>query len=288
MHRRYFKTALRTESLCLILNPVGTLILEIFCIVPRLKFSPFVTSGTIDGFKAAYRRLVFLLFGLLMGLMIAGCGPEKSAENPSESRSASTAKVSKPHVDGVIVAVGDSLTFGLGVEDSAYPELLEKQLRARGYAYRVVNAGISGETSSGTLSRIDWVIRSLKPDMIILTIGANDGLRGIDPGVLRDNLDQLVSKIKAGNIDVLLCGMKMLPNLGSSYIKAFEKVYPDIAEKKGVLLMPFFLVDVAGDPRLNQTDGIHPNAAGYARIVENLFPYVEKLIQQHRSQKAGS
>ena len=148
------------------------------------------------------------------------------------------------------------------------------------YRFRVVNAGVSGETSSGALSRIEWVISTLKPDIIILETGANDGLRGIDPKILRENLDQLVSVMEKNRIGVILCGMKMLPNLGPAYTPAFSRVYPEIAARHDIPLIPFFLEGVAGDARLNQTDGIHPTAKGHIRIADNVYPYVLEEIRK--------
>jgi acyl-CoA thioesterase-1 len=176
--------------------------------------------------------------------------------------------------------MGDSLTAGLGVdEDRAYPAQLERRLRADGYDYRVVNAGVSGETSSGALSRIEWVLTSLDPDIVILVTGANDGLRGIAPRLLAANLDRLLTALEEHRVVVVLAGMRMLPNLGPEYIEAFAAAYPAAAQKHGVIFMPFFLKDVAGDSRLNQPDRIHPTAEGYHRIVDNLYPYVIKAIE---------
>ena len=157
--------------------------------------------------------------------------------------------------EGTIVAVGDSLTAGLRVdEDQAYPAQLARRLKADGYAFRVVNAGVSGETSSGTLARIQWVMTALKPDIVILETGANDGLRGIDPHLLAGNLDQLLTRLKAAGIQVVLAGMRMLPNLGAEYTRAFARVYPEQAQKHQVLLMPFFLEGVAGEASLSTAD----------------------------------
>jgi len=203
-----------------------------------------------------------------------GCSGE-SASNEAASKTAAKQSTLK-----TIVAVGDSLTAGLGVDESeAYPAQLQRKLSGDGYDFNVVNAGISGETSSGTLSRIEWVISALKPDIIILETGANDGLRGIDPNILRENLDQIVSVIKTNNIEVLLCGMKMLPNMGPEYSKAFMRVYPEIAQKYAIPLVPFFLEGVGGDPRFNQPDRLHPTAKGYRRIVDHIYPYVLDVIK---------
>ena len=185
--------------------------------------------------------------------------------------------------EGTIVAVGDSLTAGLGVaEEMAYPARLGRKLKASGYRYQVINAGVSGETSSGARSRIEWVIASLNPDIVILETGANDGLRGIDPDLVEANLDVICRILKENNIEVLLAGMQMLPNLGPEYTQAFSSIYPRIARKYRLVYMPFFLKDVAGDTRLNQPDRIHPTAEGYARITDNIYPYVLRAIERQR------
>jgi acyl-CoA thioesterase-1 len=208
-------------------------------------------------------------------LYLAGCSGE-SASNDDAPKTAAAKQTTRK----TIVAVGDSLTAGLGVDESAaYPAQLQRKLADDGYYFDVVNAGVSGETSSGALSRIEWVISALKPDIIILETGANDGLRGIDPNILRKNLDRIVSIIKEDNIEVLLCGMKMLPNMGPEYSKAFMRVYPEIAQKHAIPLIPFFLEGVAGDPRFNQPDRLHPTAKGYRRIVDHIYPYVLNVIK---------
>ena len=209
-------------------------------------------------------------------LYLIGCCSDAAA-NDAGSKSAAA----KQATGMTIVAVGDSLTAGLGVDEmKAYPALLQRKLINAGHHVKVVNAGVSGETSSGTLSRIRWVISVLKPDIIILETGANDGLRGIDPDILRKNLDRIISIIKADNIKVLLCGMKMLPNLGPEYVKAFSRIYPEIARKYAIPLVPFFLEGVAGDARFNQPDGLHPTAKGYSRIVDHIYPYVIDVMKE--------
>ncbi|MBU0768914.1 MAG: arylesterase [Proteobacteria bacterium] len=212
---------------------------------------------------------------MVLFVYLAGCGGE-----PSSDAAAPQTPVKAPSVRATIVAMGDSLTAGLGVDETeAYPAQLQKKLAAAGHHFNVVNAGVSGETSSGALSRIDWVISSLKPDIIILETGANDGLRGIDPDVLRKNLDRIVSIIKDNHIAVILCGMKMLPNLGPVFTRAFTDIYPEIAQKHAIPLIPFFLERVAGDPQYNQPDRLHPTAEGYRRIVDHIYPYVLNVIK---------
>lgn len=181
-------------------------------------------------------------------------------------------------VEHVIVALGDSLTAGLGVgADEAYPALLEARLRREGLAYRVVNAGVSGDTSAGGLRRIDWALR-LSPAVVIVALGANDGLRGQPPDALRDNLTRIVERARAAGARVLLAGMRVPPNYGDDYARAFAGVYPAVAKATGVPLAPFLLDGVAGNPRLNQADGIHPTAEGQRRIAELLWPYLKPLL----------
>jgi acyl-CoA thioesterase-1 len=220
-------------------------------------------------------------FTLLIGisLILSGC----SQESPVETAVVVT-QPPAPTYAGTIVAVGDSLTAGLGVgEDQAYPAQLARRLQAERYNYQVINAGVSGETSSGALSRIEWVITSLRPDIVILETGANDGLRGLDPDLLKTNLDRLVSTLTAHKIQVIVAGMLMLPNLGPEYTRAFSDIYPTIAEKYGVILLPFFLEGVAGEAHLNQPDKMHPTADGYTRIVETVYPYVVEAIERHKA-----
>ena len=187
-----------------------------------------------------------------------------------------------PVYEGTIVAVGDSLTEGLGLEEEfAYPAVLERKLRDLGYPYQVVNAGISGETSSGTAARIKWIL-TLKPDIVILVIGANDGFRGIDPDLIKTNIQKIVKELKAQNVTVVLGAMQIVQNLGQNYTTAFEKIYPAVAQSETIILTPFFLNGVAANRKLNQADGIHPTADGYQVIVDNITPYVVEAIKIHR------
>ena len=180
--------------------------------------------------------------------------------------------------DHVIVALGDSLTAGLGVgPDEAYPAVLEVRLRREGFDYRVVNAGVSGDTSAGGLRRIDWALK-LRPDVVIVALGANDGLRGQPPEALRANLTRIVERARSRGARVLLAGMRLPPNYGDEYTRAFEAVYPAVARASGVALAPFLLDGVAGKRRLNQADGIHPTAQGQRVIAERLWPYLKPLL----------
>lgn len=180
----------------------------------------------------------------------------------------------------VVVALGDSLTSGLGVApDEAYPALLEARLRREGYPYRVVNAGVSGDTSAGGLRRVDWVLRT-RPDVVIVALGANDGLRGLSVDALRDNLEAIVTRVQAAGARVLLAGMRVPPNYGEAYARAFAAVFPAVARRTGVPLAPFLLEGVAGETRLNQPDGIHPTPAGQRVIAERLWPHLRPLLER--------
>jgi acyl-CoA thioesterase I len=191
-----------------------------------------------------------------------------------------------PPTEGTIVAVGDSLTAGFGLKHSeAYPAQLEKKLNQAGYHWKVVNAGISGETSSGTMSRINWILK-LKPDIVILEIGANDGLRGLDPQMVRRNIDKIVTTLQHQGVVVVLVGMQMLRNLGTAYTSQFVAIYPKIAKEHSLIFEPFFLKGVAGDPNLNQADGIHPIGKGYRIVTDNIYPYVVQAIEKKRGKKS--
>lgn len=217
------------------------------------------------------RILITLLFTVAM--ISAGCSEEPlQADTPAKEPSENT-DMKK------IVALGDSLTAGFGVELSeSYPSLLEKKLQENGYQYTVINAGVSGETSSGTLARVEWILTQ-NPQIVIVETGANDGLRGVAVNLLEGNLRQIVDLLHENNVAVLLAGMKMVWNLGPVYVEQFNEVYPKIASEKQVMLMPFFLKGVATKSDLNTDDGIHPNSAGYRVIVENIYPYVLKVIE---------
>lgn len=177
-----------------------------------------------------------------------------------------------------IVALGDSLTAGYGLESpDAFTGALEAALVARGHDVVIVNAGVSGDTASDGLARVDWSVGD-DADAVIVELGANDALRGVDPAITRDALDRLLARLAERGLPVLLAGMMAPPNLGDEYAAAFNPIYPELAEKHGAILYPFFLDGVAADLGLNQPDGIHPNAAGVAIIVERIAPSVEALI----------
>ena len=177
-----------------------------------------------------------------------------------------------------VTALGDSLTAGYGLPaDETFTVQLEIALRAAGAKVTIANAGVSGDTTAGGLARLDWVMAD-EPELVIVELGANDGLRGLDPAMTYRNLDRILARLAAAGARVLLAGMYAPPNLGREYGEAFDTIYPRLAEKHGVALYPFFLEGVATDPALNQHDGIRPNAAGVAAIVERITPYVLALL----------
>jgi acyl-CoA thioesterase-1 len=183
-----------------------------------------------------------------------------------------------------IVALGDSLTAGYGLPDGdGFVPRLQAALKAAGIAAEIANAGVSGDTASDGLARLDWSVPQ-DADAVIVELGANDMLRGIKPEVTRDALDALLRRLTDRHVAVLLCGMRAAPNLGSDYGQSFERIYPDLAAKYGVLLYPFFLDGVAADPGLTQHDGLHPNAAGVGIIVQRILPKARDLIAQIRAQ----
>lgn len=185
-----------------------------------------------------------------------------------------------------IVALGDSLTAGLGLAAAdTFPAKLAAALKARGLAVEVTNAGVSGDTAASGLARLDWSVPE-GTDAVIVEFGANDMLRGIDPKVTRQALEQIVRRLGERRIAVLLAGMRAAPNLGTDYGREFEAIYSELAARNGLLLYPFFLDGVAAEQRLNQHDGLHPTAAGVDAIVARILPKVEELVAQVRDQRA--
>jgi acyl-CoA thioesterase-1 len=177
-----------------------------------------------------------------------------------------------------IVALGDSLTAGFGVDpQDAFPAKLEAALKAKGHDVKVINAGVSGDTASAALDRLDWAVPE-EADAVIVELGSNDALRGIDPKQTRASLEAILKAMGERKIPVLLAGMRAPRNLGAGYAAAFDPIYADLAQAHGAVLYPFFLEGVATVQDLNQADGMHPNAAGVAAIVAQILPSVEELI----------
>jgi acyl-CoA thioesterase-1 len=181
-----------------------------------------------------------------------------------------------------IVIIGDSLTAGLGLpKEDAYPAIIERKLKSLGHSCTVVNAGISGDTSAGGLRRIDWLLK--KPaDIVVLALGANDGLRGIDTELTKNNLSNIIARIRKKSIDtkIILAGMLVPPNMGEDYANKFRAVFSEVAKENTVHLVPFLLDGVAAEPEMNQSDGIHPNVAGQRIIADNVLTVMEPLLDK--------
>nr|WP_317200685.1 arylesterase [uncultured Psychrobacter sp.] len=243
---------------------------------------------------------------VLMSLSLIACSPTKDEQatddaveiiapvettNSAESVSRETENTNVVVVEQpiTILALGDSLTEGLGVErDGNYPAQLEATLKEMGYVnVDVVNSGLSGETSTGLVNRLDWVSQT-EPDITILTIGANDAIRGLDVATIEDNIRTAVKHLQDNGSEVILGGMQIYDNLGNEYVQSFSDIYPRIAEDMNVPMIPFFLEGVGGDPDLNQADAIHPTKEGYTIIVNNnilpvLKPELESMVASARN-----
>ncbi len=210
--------------------------------------------------------------------MSCGFSSAKSEfEKPREQVQVPNTVSNKPK----IVAFGDSLTAGFGLsEKESYPYLLQEKLRAEGYDYDVVNAGISGDTSSGGLERIDWSLDQENVKILVLELGGNDLLRGLPVEKMKENLSTIIKKAKAKNVKVLFCGMLAPPTMGAKYQREFVAVFPDLANEHKVEFMPFILEGVASDPKLNQPDGIHPNAEGSKIMTDNVYQALKPLLKK--------
>ncbi|MBB4003752.1 MAG: arylesterase [Aurantimonas endophytica] len=197
--------------------------------------------------------------------------PAASAQQPEAAASADPIEV---------VAFGDSLSAGYGVgPGEAFPEQLQAALQSAGYEVVVTNAGVSGDTTTGGLARLDWSVPE-SADLVIVELGANDALRGVSPQIARDNLDRILATLDERGQDVILAGMLAPPNMGNDYQAAFDAIYPQLAEKYGVPLYPFFLDGVAAETSLNQDDAMHPNPAGVAVIVERMLPLITESLDE--------
>ena len=181
--------------------------------------------------------------------------------------------------DRVVLALGDSLTAGFGLAKSiGFVAQLESKLIQSGVTARVIDGGVSGDTSAGGLARLDWLLVDT-PDLVIIELGANDGLRGLDPAATMANLEGIVLRVKAHGAKVLLTGMQAPPNMGEEYAREFNSIYEAVSRKHNTVLFPFFLEGVAAQAHLNQIDGIHPNAEGVELIVEQILPFVSALLE---------
>ena len=203
-------------------------------------------------------------------------------QTPESMQSNESTNSAEQQAPLTILALGDSLTEGLGVDNNAnYPAQLEARLQELGYKdVKVINSGLSGETSTGLVNRLDWVLQT-KPDITILTIGANDAIRGIDVATVEANIRTAIKRLQDGGSEVILGGMQIYDNLGADYVESFAAIYPRVAKDMNVTLIPFFLDGVGGDAKLNQADAIHPTKEGYTIIVnDNILPILQPEIEK--------
>ena len=203
-------------------------------------------------------------------------------QTPESTQSNESTNSAEQQAPLTILALGDSLTEGLGVDNDAnYPAQLEARLKEMGYKdVKVINSGLSGETSTGLVNRLDWVLQT-KPDITILTIGANDAIRGIDVATVEANIRTAIKRLQDGGSEVMLGGMQIYDNLGADYVESFAAIYPRVAKDMNVTLIPFFLDGVGGDAELNQADAIHPTKEGYTIIVnDNILPILQPEIEK--------
>ncbi|GJD47362.1 hypothetical protein OPKNFCMD_0068 [Methylobacterium crusticola] len=225
---------------------------------------PDMVRRTLDRHGGRLAALAFLIVSLAP-MSLLSPAPSRAADRPVR-----------------IVALGDSLTAGYGLPaDAAFPVVLERVLKAKGQAVAVANAGVSGDTATGGLDRIDWSVPD-GTDGVILELGANDMLRGTDPAMTEAALEAIITRLKGRGIPVLLAGMRAPPNLGPDYVRRFDAIYPALAARHGLVLYPFFLDGIAGDRGLNLADGLHPTRAGVERVVAGIVPTVEDFLQRLR------
>jgi len=229
----------------------------------------------------SYFRAVFILTFLFSAVFFSSCdvSPAAKRSNSNSKRPLATPQIKsdKPK----IVAFGDSLTAGFGLlEKESYPYLLQEKLRADGFDYEVVNAGVSGDTSIGGLERIDWVLEMDNVEILVLELGANDLLRRMPVANMKKNLAQIIEKAQAKKVRVLLCGMLAPPNVGAQYQRDYQMVFPDLASEYKVDFLPFLLESVALNKDLNQADGIHPNAEGEKIMTENIYKALKPMLSK--------
>jgi acyl-CoA thioesterase I len=222
--------------------------------------------------------ILFLLAALLVSCSPGGSDPAASVTRPAPAPVTRPAPASSPD-EPLVIFLGDSLTAGLGLEGGqAYPVLVESRLEKAGHPVRIVNAGVSGDTTAGGLTRLDWLL-SQKPDVVVVGLGGNDGLRGLPLQQAESNLREIVRRSKEAGARVLLLGMQIPPNYGPEYAQGFTEMYPRVAKEMDVPLVPFLLEGVGGIARLNQEDGIHPTAEGQVRVAETVTPYLEEMLR---------
>jgi acyl-CoA thioesterase-1 len=220
-------------------------------------------------------KVILVLAATSCALVLLACGGEPAAPHSATAPIGHSPAEPLP----LVVFLGDSLTAGHGLpEEQAFPSIVKRALAERGLPVRIVNAGVSGDTTAGGLGRVDWLLRQ-EPDVVVVELGANDGLRGLPLAMSERNLREIVTRCLDSGAEVLLVGMKLPPNYGTRYTSRFERIFPDLADELDVPLMPFLLEGVAADPSLNLPDGIHPNAEGQRRVAANVLPYLESVLE---------
>lgn len=224
-------------------------------------------------------RSYALFFGFIF-MLLSACGNKTEKEKEDEKSESETEVVEEDN--SVILFFGDSLTAGYGLDQGeAFPEIIQEKIDSLNLNYKVVNAGLSGETTSGGKNRTDWVLKQ-NVDIFVLELGANDGLRGIPLQETRNNLQEIIDFVREENpeIKIILAGMQIPPNMGQDYTSGFRNIFPELAEKNEVELIPFLLEDVAGNPELNQTDGIHPTAEGQEILAHNVWIVLKDMLEK--------
>jgi len=224
------------------------------------------------------------IVGLIVSILIGSisCSAPQKQEQTSEKQSSQKEMSTTESKDQIILFFGNSITAGYGLDpEDAFPAAIQDILDSLNYPYQVVNAGLSGETTAGGLNRIEWVLQTV-PDIFVLELGANDGLRGLDLTATHKNLIAIVEKVKAVNpdVEVIIAGMEVPPNLGPDYTKEFRQIFPAVAKETQSDLIPFILEKVAGEPALNQNDGIHPTAEGHELVAQTVWTYLQPHLQK--------
>ncbi len=225
---------------------------------------------------------ILALYSLFLGACQDKAAQSNQPKQENTQKNSSENDNKETNTQKTIVFFGNSLTAGYGLEpEEAFPQLIQQKLDSLGYPYKIVNAGLSGETTAGGAERIDWILKQ-KLDVFVLELGGNDGLRGIDTKETEKNLGIIIDKVrkKYPEAKILLTGMETPPNMGQAYTSDFRKIFPKVAKDKEVKLMDFLLKDVGGIPELNQPDGIHPTAEGQKIVAKNVFEELEKLLEK--------